>query len=106
MLFDEEEDVYDILPRLNLSTFSYQTTKRRTQEPFQTKKEHEKIEYSLKNLAITKKDSSKLEYLYYECFNKRETSSSKIIQKLKEEILKKGKSLDIIYNFFKLTSVK
>lgn len=106
MLFDEEEDVYDLLPKLNQHSFSYQIKERRMLQPFQTKKEREKMEYSLRNLSLTSKDSSKIQYLYYECFNKKESSSSKRIQSLKEEIMKKGKSLDTIYDFFKLTSVK
>ena len=48
-------------------------------------------------------DIEKLRYLYYECFNKKETSKDKIIKDFNFEIKNNFDSLvNKLYNFFKL----
>ena len=63
------------------------------------------------NQAIDKllkeKDSSKLEYLYYECFDKKESNETNMIVQIKREIKNNFDEVaNKLYTFFKLTEVK
>lgn len=106
MLLDEEIEVLDICEGLIEKEIEYQVIKEEKINNFKTRLELEKqlyIENEIKKII----NIEKLKYLYYECFNKIETNQEIIISHINHSLKKDWDKISpILYNFFKLTSIK
>lgn len=108
LLIDEHSEVLDVVDTMNTIKISYNILNNNIKNEYFTRKDLERLKYIDRQLYNLKKsaDSSKLEYLYYECFGECETNKSKIIDKIKLELKDNWDKLNQkIYNFFKLTSI-
>lgn len=105
LLLDEEEEVIEFCERLKKQDIPYKVVKENIVNNYKTRKENEMEDYVKKQIISLNKenDIEKLRYLYYECFNKKETSKDKIIKDFNFEIKNNFDSLvNKLYNFFKL----
>lgn len=101
LLIEEELDIINSIKKNTIYEIKYKIINK-IPTIFKTRNELEKIEYiktELETLSI-KKDYHKINYLYYECFNKREKNIKYELKILKESINNNYLS-NIIYNFFK-----
>ena len=108
LLIDEHSEVLDVVDTMNIIKISYNILNNNIKNEYFTRKDLERLKYIDRQLYNLNKssDSSKLEYLYYECFGECETNKSKIIDKIKLELKDNWDKLNQkIYNFFKLTSI-
>lgn len=88
LLIDEDELVKERASNLPECKILYEKLKKQAKEKLKTRKSIE-TEIKLKdeiNKIYTEKDVEKLEYIYYECFNKKEKNIDKIYKKLIKEI--------------------
>lgn len=88
LLIDEDELVKESASNLPECKILYKKLKKQAKEKLKTRKSIE-TEIKLKdeiNKIYTEKDVEKLEYIYYECFNKKEKNIDKIYKKLIKEI--------------------
>lgn len=88
LLIDEDELVKERASNLPECKILYKKLKKQAKEKLKTRKSIE-TEIKLKdeiNKIYTEKDVEKLEYIYYECFNKKEKNIDKIYKKLIKEI--------------------
>ena len=100
LLLDEEKEIIDICETIETSEYKIKENKNKTNEDFKTRKEIEISKYIMKELK--KINEEKLKYLYYDCFEKKENDTKKILNEIKnnfENIYMK------IYDFLKLTSI-
>lgn len=106
LLIDESEDVLDVIERCNEIKLDLEILKPKKINNFKTRLQLEKTKYLTKCLNRLEKnnDLEKLKYLYFECFNEKETSKDIIINKLKQGI-DNAKLEKIMYDFFKLISI-
>ena len=107
LLIDEENEVLEIAEALTIEKIGYEKTKKIANLEFITKKELAKRKYIINELAKLKKEGNqnKLQYLYYECFNKEEKDKNKINAEFDEAIKNNWVQVaPILYNFFELTS--
>lgn len=101
LLIEEELDIINSIKNNTINIIKYKIINK-IPVIFKTRKELEKIQYiknELKNLTINK-DYDKINYLYYECFNKKDKNIKYELKILKESINNNYIS-NIIYNFFK-----
>lgn len=108
LLLDEEAEILDSINDFEEYDLEYQVLNSMPINYFKTRKEREIEKFIDKKLKeITKDDTEKLRYLYYECFNKREDNVDKIILKINTELKNNWSNFyDKVYNFFKLISAK
>lgn len=106
LLIDEQEEVIDACGRCDKSKFEFTLLKPREFNNFKTRKQQEKSFYLLNALNKLEKNQEidKLKYLYFECFNEKQSSIDIIISKLKE-VIEIDKYEKIMFNFFKLISI-
>ena len=106
LLIDEEMEALDTTGRLKKLDFNYRIIKSININHFKTRKEAEIEKYIKKEIKKIIKEEEKLKYIYYECFNKKEENSEKIILNINKEIKKDSNKINKkLYNFFKLTQV-
>lgn len=99
---DEELDILQTIKKINYKNINY-TKLNKISTTFKTRNTLKKQEYlknQLKRLS-TNKDTKKIHYLYYECFNKNEKNINKALHSLIKNINNKIIS-DKLYDFFKL----
>lgn len=105
LLIDEEEEVIEVCSKLEAQSIEYKILHEMRIEQHKTRKEVEMEEFvkeQIKKLS-EETDTSKLHYLYYECFNEKETDKDKIIDKFRLEMSKNFDQLvQKLYEFFKL----
>ena len=101
LLIDEELDALEDTYNMDIDKIDYIVEKINNYE-LKTRKCIEQEKFLKKELNKIK-DKDKLEYLYYECFDKKETNIDIIMKYLSN--LNDEKIIDKLYNFFKLTSV-
>lgn len=108
LLIDEEMEVLEVANRLQETDIKYSLIKEEVMEHFKTRKEEEISKYINQELELLeKKQVEKLQYLYYECFNKKENNISKIMKIVKDELSNNFNLIyPQVYEFFKLTDVK
>lgn len=108
LLIDEEMEVLEVVNRLQETDIKYSLIKEEVMEHFKTRKEEEISKYINQELELLeKKQVEKLQYLYYECFNKKENNISKIMKIIKDELSNNFNLIyPQVYEFFKLTDVK
>lgn len=108
LLVDEEMEILDSIDEFEEYALTYKVITSVPINYFKTRKEREIekfIDKSLKEINIS--DSEKLEYLYYECFDKREKNFNKMLNDINKALVNNWDEFySKIYNFFKLISVK
>lgn len=102
LIVDEELDILNTLRKIENKNINYEVIKQ-LETKFITRKELENKEYllkQLKNLSVNK-DIDKINYLYYECFNKTEKNINKALKTIINNINNKQIS-QTLYDFFYL----
>ena len=106
LLIDEEYEVLEYSNNINLTTISYKIIKNKKQNIFKTRKEIKitKYIYSKLDEILQKKEYSKLKYLYYECFGKRNEDVYLIVKNIKKGLENNfDENYLKIYYFFRMT---
>lgn len=88
LLIDEEEVALEMVQILPFTDISYEIKKGIKKQILKTRKEME-IEKSLKNSIQKLKeenDIEKLKYIYYECFNQKETEKNLIVKAFEKQL--------------------
>lgn len=108
LLTDEEDDIIELIKPLKEIEINYQIINKENINNFKTRFEIENENYLLNELnkIYNEKDIPKLQYLYLECFNKKEENINKIYNELKKEIIKVGDNFHKLFEIFKLASQK
>lgn len=87
MLLSEIEEACDIVKYLKDEEIPFKIIKVNTNEHYKTRHDIELNSYLTKELNKLKEDNvAKLKYIYYECFDKYEENSNKIILKINKEL--------------------
>lgn len=100
MYIDEELEVLEIINKLNEKIISFEVLNNQ-KNVFKTRnqiKEDDFINQELKNM-----DESRLNYIYFECFGKREKNKKIILDNIKK-LQKNSKIYKNLYDILKLTS--
>lgn len=104
LLIDEENEIIDISETLQTIDYKLKQNKNKKIDNFKTRKEIEISKYiqnELKNI-----DDEKLKYLYFDCFDEKETDTKIILKKLMNEIKNNFENIYMkIYDFLKLASL-
>lgn len=98
---DEELEILNSIKRYKEVFISFKILSK-TIIQFKTRKQlsdEQFINSELKNI-----DNAKLEFIYFECFNKKETNKNLIIKNIKK-ISKSSKTYKKLFNILKLTSI-
>lgn len=104
LLIEEALDVLEISLHIRESNIKYNILNNELDNCFLTRNTQKTKHRILKKIDnISKKETEKMKYLYYECFNEEEKDYKKMVSKIKknisnEDVLKK------LNNFFKLIS--
>lgn len=108
LLIDEETEILDSIDDIDEYNLKYDKLNENSVFSFKTRKEKEIEKFIKNNLKkIDKNDKNKLGYLYFECFNKKETNFNKMLTEINRELKNNWDVFYLkVYNFFKLTSVK
>ena len=105
LLLDEEEEIIDFSNRLEETKLRYRIVRENKINNYKTRMEIEKEQLVKKEIKSLKneKNINKIKYLYYECFNEKEKTKEKMIDKF--ELAFKNNPDELIqkmYSFFKL----
>ena len=104
LLIDEENEIIDISETMQTFEFEIKEKSSTKTDNFKTRKEIEINNYILNELK--KIDDEKLKYLYFDCFDKKETDTKKILTKILNEIKNNFEEVyQKIYDFLKLASI-
>ena len=108
LLLDEEDDVVDLVSRLEFQNISYEKKKNLIDKGFYTRLEAEKKKYLLSELASTyrNKEVEKMAYLYREYFDKREEDFDLMYHKLVQSFTLFNNSHEKLYQLLKLSHTK
>lgn len=107
LLIDEELDILDSALDMNEYNLKYKLINTNKNEFFKTRKEVFIEKYISKKLDEVKDNKEMLKYLYYECFNEKNTDFRKMLLKLNKSLINNWDSFyNKVYNFFKLTAIK
>lgn len=107
LLIDEELDILDSALDMNEYNLKYKVINTNKNEFFKTRKEVFIEKYISKKLDEVKDNKEMLKYLYYECFNEKNTDFRKMLLKLNKSLINNWDSFyNKVYNFFKLTAIK
>lgn len=106
---DEDEEVLDLSRRIEETSFDYQIFSVNYIPNFKTRKEIEVDNYVLNNIKklYNNNEDSKLKYIYYDCFGKKEEDKNKIYSELNSQVMNNNIVIsNKIYDFFRLISSK
>lgn len=102
LLLDEEEVALEMIPLLNTIEILYEKKSPKQKQSLKTRKEAE-MEINLKkSIHYLKQEENieRLKYIYYECFNKKETKKEKILKdfqnKLNDDFFTFSKKLEYL----------
>ena len=100
LLIDEELEILDTVFRISETKFDFKVIKK---EPvlFKTRKQVYEEDFVIKELKNI--EDKKLNYIYFECFGKREKNKRTMINEL-QDISKNSKVYKNLYDILKLTS--
>lgn len=85
LLLDEEKIVLKMLKRSKEEIINYEKLIKE-EKTIETRNEKELKEYLVINIKQIKNNQEMLEYIYYECFNEKETNKNKIIKAIQDNI--------------------
>lgn len=103
LLIDEEEEVLDICKRQEVKEIDYEIIDKEKMNELKTRDMLEKEKYiktEINNL-IRDENYDKLNYIYFDCFNERESDENKMVSVLKNKF-NDIKYIDKIYDFLKM----
>lgn len=106
LLLDDEEGILDLCEKLGIVKLDYKIIKKRNKNDFITRNEKSIIKFIKKDLLnnYSKKNISKLKYLYYEYFNKQSDDINVIYEELSQELMKTINEKHYeLYNLIKLS---
>lgn len=109
LLIDEDSEVLDVCSHLDEETINYNIIGEDKPNYLQTREEMHKKEYIIKELEklFYISDTTKIKYLYYDCFNKNESSMDTMLENFNNAIKNDFSTIGTkIYDFLKLTSLK
>ncbi len=108
LLIDESEEVLEGCRNNELVKIEFTSNKNKQKPEFHTRKEFEEGKMAIKKLQhlLENDEASKLNYLFFECFGKKETDINKSFNKIKKEIYKYEENYHKINEFLKLISQK
>lgn len=109
LLIDECEEVIEYCMSVIENNFKYSLIQPDKLLFFKTRKEEKIYKYITQELSniLKNEENAKLEYLYFECFGKKEKSKDKIFTNIKNELEKNWDNCySKIYDFFKITTSK
>ena len=108
LLIDEERSALKVVHRLEINNLNYKLIDSEIINPYLTRKEKENIKKIISKITklYKNKEKNKLEYLYLECFNKKEKNIDTIFEKLKTEVFKTSETFNKIIDFFELIKQK
>ena len=108
LLLDEEEDVIDLVSRLEFHTITYKKGKKVLEKGFNTRSEEKKKKYLLNEISSTyqKKEKEKMEYLYQEYFNEMEEDFDLMYQRLMDSFESFNGKHENLYQLLKLSHTK
>lgn len=104
LLPDEAEDIISISENIEETKIPYEIIKPNNNDNFKTRLEIEK-QINISNILdqlYKQNDTSKLSFLYLECFGKTENNITKILPILKQEINENTSNYDKIISFIEL----
>ena len=104
LLPDEKEDVLGIIKFQKETKINYKIIEKNIPLTFKTRFELENDSFINNELdkIYKEKNIQKLNYLYLECFNQKETNPKIAYNKLKAEIKKSNENFKKLYNIFKI----
>lgn len=98
--FTDKIASFDTLKKINLFSLDYHIRKKIPLQLYD-RNEQERKNYLLKKINLL--DQNKLAYLYFECFNQKQTNEEFIKKRIKNEILQNNEKIcSTINNFLKL----
>lgn len=98
--FTDKIASFDTLKKINLFSLDYHIRKKIPLQLYD-RNEQERKNYLLKKINLL--DQNKLAYLYFECFNQKQTNEELIKKRIKNEILQNNEKIcSTINNFLKL----
>lgn len=87
LLVDEEMEVLEIAKTLPLTNIEFRTLKKEFKKEFETRNDQELKRRLKKEIyKLSRKNTEKLKYLYYECFDEMEDDIRKIINRFSTEL--------------------
>lgn len=106
MLIDEEIEVNEICVTNKKEKINYNKINKNVVLDLKTRLDIEKEEFILNEIKVLKnnKKNDKLKYIYYDCFDKKEESISKIIDEIKLKL--KQNDLFLINKLYDLLKIK
>ena len=108
LLIDEERSTLKVVHRLETTHLNYKLVNSENTNPYLTRQEKNDIKRIINKITklYKNKEKSKLEYLYLECFNKKEKNIDIIFENLKKEVVKTSDIFNKIIDFFELIKQK
>lgn len=98
--FTDKIASFDTLKKINLFSLNYHIRKKIPLQLYD-RNEQERKNYLLKKINLL--DQNKLAYLYFECFNQKQTNEDLIKKRIRNEILQNNEKIcSTINNFLKL----
>lgn len=98
--FTDKIASFDTLKKINLFSLDYHIRKKIPLQLYD-RNEQERKNYLLKKINLL--DQNKLAYLYFECFNQKQTNEELIKKRIRNEILQNNEKIcSTINNFLKL----
>lgn len=108
LLLEESDEVLEITDNAVIKPIKYSIDKVIEKPLLQTRNQSNQSKNIIKklNLMFKEKEFSKLNYLYYECFGKKENDINQVFSKILEEVSKYNDNYDKINDFLKIISQK
>ena len=108
LLLDENDEVLEISDNLELKKIKFKTLCKSNISNFHTRKEISESKQILKKLhhLLDNGETNKLNYLFFECFGKKENDINKVFLKIQDEVYKYNENYDKINDFLKIINQK
>lgn len=108
LTIDEQDEIINIIKFQNQINLKYNLIKKTNINIFKTRFEIENKNKLINEITkiYNNKESEKINYIYLECFGKKERDINKAIDKIKKEIIKGNDNFYKIFNIFKITNQK
>lgn len=101
LFIDEELEVLEIVNKLNEKKFDFEILNKQKSN-FKTRKQKNEDNFISQELKTM--DENKLNYIYFECFGKRETNKKIILDNI-NKLPKNSKIYQNLYDILKLTTI-
>ncbi len=108
LLLDENDEVLEANENMETKKIDFSSKLKIKTSRFHTRKEIEESKETIKKLQHLFKngEENKLNYLFFECFGKKENDINKVFNKIKNEVYKYNENYNKINDFLKIISQK